>query len=61
MVTEEQVRDQLRTVVDPELGMDLVELGLIYGIGVHDGGKHVDVLFSLTSPIARSETRSRRI
>ncbi|QIN84585.1 DUF59 domain-containing protein [Rubrobacter tropicus] len=51
MVTEERVRDQLRTVVDPELGMDLVELGLIYGVGVRDEGRHVDVTFSLTSPM----------
>ena len=51
MVTGERVRDQLRTVVDPELGMDLVELGLIYDVSIHDGGKHVDVAFSLTSPM----------
>lgn len=51
VVTEERVRDQLRNVIDPELGMDLVELGLIYDIGIHDEGRHVDVTFSLTSPM----------
>jgi metal-sulfur cluster biosynthetic enzyme len=35
-------------VIDPELGLDFVELGLIYGIEV-DAGK-VHVTFSLTSP-----------
>ncbi len=51
MVSEERVRDQLRNVIDPEIGMDLVELGLIYDIGVYEEGRHVDVVFSLTSPM----------
>jgi metal-sulfur cluster biosynthetic enzyme len=51
VLTEERVRDQLRNVIDPEIGMDLVELGLIYDVGVHDEGRHIDVTFSLTSPM----------
>ncbi len=51
VITEERVQDQLRNVIDPEIGMDLVELGLIYDVGVHDEGRHVDVTFSLTSPM----------
>ncbi len=48
MPTVEDVEDALTNVIDPELGLDFVELGLIYGIEV-DGGK-VHVTFSLTSP-----------
>ena len=48
MPSVEEVEDALTNVIDPELGLDFVELGLIYGIEV-DGGQ-VDVEFTLTSP-----------
>jgi len=55
VVTEQRVRDQLRSVVDPEIGLDLVKLGLIYDVEIQEAGKHVDVLFSLTSPMCPVE------
>jgi metal-sulfur cluster biosynthetic enzyme len=48
MVPEEDIFDALTNVIDPELGLDFVELGLIYGVEVT--GERVDVTFSLTSP-----------
>jgi metal-sulfur cluster biosynthetic enzyme len=48
MVTVEEVEEALTNVIDPELGLDFVELGLIYGIEVE--GPEVRVTFSLTSP-----------
>ena len=48
MPSVDEVQDALTNVIDPELGLDFVELGLIYEIEV-DGTK-VDVTFTLTSP-----------
>ncbi|MGA2469839.1 MAG: metal-sulfur cluster assembly factor [Solirubrobacteraceae bacterium] len=48
MPTVEEVEEALANVIDPELGLDFVELGLIYDIEVQ--GPHVEVTFTLTSP-----------
>ena len=47
MATKEEVLEVLRQVEDPELGMDIVDLGLLYDVEVE--GSKVKVLYSLTS------------
>jgi metal-sulfur cluster biosynthetic enzyme len=47
VATKEEVVEVLRGVEDPELGMDIVDLGLMYDVEVE--GSNVKVIHSLTS------------
>ncbi|MCY0908975.1 MAG: aromatic ring hydroxylase [Sulfobacillus thermosulfidooxidans] len=47
-LTEEMVTDALKDVIDPELGYNIVDLGLIYGITIQNG--QVDVVMTMTTP-----------
>ena len=47
-LTEDQVRLALRRVKDPELNLNIIDLGLVYEIRVD--GNNVEVDMSLTSP-----------
>ena len=47
-ITEQVVLDTLRQVVDPEIGSNIVDLGLIYDVAII--GTRVDVKMTLTTP-----------
>lgn len=47
-ITEDQVKLALRRVKDPELNLNILDLGLIYGIAVE--GNDIQIDMSLTSP-----------
>lgn len=49
MVELESVQDALREVYDPELPINVFDLGLIYSIDINES--HVDVVHTLTSPM----------
>jgi metal-sulfur cluster biosynthetic enzyme len=48
-LTTDDVREALENVIDPELGLDFVELGLVYDIAIDEAGE-VTVTFTLTTP-----------
>ncbi|MFB6209450.1 MAG: metal-sulfur cluster assembly factor [Candidatus Nanohaloarchaea archaeon] len=49
MANEEDVREQLKNVIDPELDINIVDLGLIYEIDVDDED-NISILMTLTTP-----------
>lgn len=54
MLTRDQVLDRLREVVDPEIGVSLVDLGLIRQVQVEDDHVHVEMLLTIPGcPLAR--------
>ncbi len=48
MVSEKQVMEKLSTVIDPELNLNLVDLGLIYETTIEEN--KISVIMTLTSP-----------
>lgn len=48
MITQEDIYEVLRECYDPEIPVDIVELGLVYGVEVE--GNSVNVIMTLTSP-----------
>jgi metal-sulfur cluster biosynthetic enzyme len=47
-VSEDRIRQALTQVYDPELGINIIDLGLVYEIDLHDNGD-VDIRYSLTT------------
>lgn len=47
-LTKDDVLAALREVIDPELGINIVDLGLVYGAQISDGG--VSIKMTMTTP-----------
>jgi metal-sulfur cluster biosynthetic enzyme len=53
-ISEDQVREQLKLVIDPELFVNIVDLGLIYVVDIkpgEEGKENVNIEMTMTSPM----------
>lgn len=50
MPDEEAIREALKDVIDPEIGINIVDLGLIYDVIPNEETRQVEVNMTLTSP-----------
>lgn len=48
MVSQDEIIEKLKRCLDPELGVNIVDLGLVYGVNIE--GSKVNVLMTLTTP-----------
>ncbi|MFZ0456029.1 MAG: iron-sulfur cluster assembly protein [Ignavibacteriaceae bacterium] len=48
MLTETQILENLKSVIDPEIGINIVDLGLIYRLEI--GDKKISIDMTLTTP-----------
>lgn len=46
MVAEQEVRERLKDVVDPEINIDIVTLGLVYGLEIKEGVVNIRMTFT---------------
>ena len=51
MISDSDILIALRDCFDPEVKLNLVDLGLIYGVEIEEEGKKVQVAMTLTSPM----------
>ncbi len=48
-ISIKDVIEVLKKIVDPEIGLDIVDLGLVYGINI-DENNNIDIKVTMTSP-----------
>lgn len=50
MITKERVIEEIETIMDPEIGLDLFTLGLIYDIDIQSE-EYVKIIMTYTTPL----------
>lgn len=50
MITKEAILEELKKVIDPELNVNIVDIGLIYDVIIDQKKKSVEINMTLTSP-----------